>query len=81
MSKKHKCQIPVLSHVEYMAVCKRASRDGEPYPAREFEADHKLTGYSDYLDICSACGMVVFKGEKEMRKIRTKLNKEMEGQA
>jgi len=75
MSKQYKCQIPVLSHDEYMAVCKRAGKNKEPYPAREFEEQHKLKPHGDYYEICSVCDTVVFKEDKEVRKIRARLNR------
>ena len=75
MSKQSKCLVPVLNHDEYMAVCKRAFKNKEPYPAREFEVPHKLKPHGDYYEICSVCGTVMFKTSKEQRKIRSELNK------
>lgn len=74
--KKYKCQIPVISDDEYTAICKRASRDREPLPARKFEAEHKLKKLGDYFDECTICGYVAFKDEEENKNIRNRINKE-----
>ena len=70
-----KCLKPVLPHEEYMALCKRASKDKKPLPAREFLEPHKTKPHGDYYDRCKVCGTIIFKGAKEQRKIRNEMNK------